>query len=168
MLVRFPSAAEYALAVDKEHRWLPALASQLPLPIPVPLAKDEPGAGYPYSWSVYLWLGGEPASADGIADPVRFAVDLAGFLTALRGIDPAGGSLPGKHNWFRGGTLRTYDGETQNALAHSPLTAASSAVTVRLHGAGMPVRSLARTTAPLRASYSKRSSSQAIPQHAAA
>ena len=61
MLVRLPSAAEYALAVDKEHRWLPALAPRLPLPIPVPLAKGEPGAGYPYSWSVYRWLDGEPA-----------------------------------------------------------------------------------------------------------
>lgn len=117
MLVRLPSAAEYALAVDKEHRWLPALASQLPLPIPVPLAKGGPGEGYPYSWSIYQWLGGEPASADRIADPVRFAVDLAGFLTALRSIDPAGGPRPGKHNWFRGGTLRTYDGVAQKALA---------------------------------------------------
>ncbi|TVZ05909.1 aminoglycoside phosphotransferase family protein [Trebonia kvetii] len=117
MLVRLPSASEYALAVGKEHRWLPVLAPQLPLPIPVPLAKGEPGAGYPYSWSIYPWLDGEPASADRIADPVRFAVDLAGFLTALRSIDPADGPRPGKHNWFRGGTLRTYDGQTQNALA---------------------------------------------------
>jgi aminoglycoside phosphotransferase (APT) family kinase protein len=117
MLVRLPSASEYALAVGKEHRWLPVLAPQLPLPVPVPLAKGEPGAGYPYQWSVYPWLAGEPASADGIADPVRFAVDLAGFLTALRGIDPAGGPRPGKHNWFRGGPLRTYDGQARNALA---------------------------------------------------
>jgi aminoglycoside phosphotransferase (APT) family kinase protein len=117
MLVRLPSASEYALAVGKEHRWLPVLAPQLPLPIPVPLAKGEPGAGFPYSWSIYPWLDGEPASADRIADPVRFAVDLAGFLTALRSIDPADGPRPGKHNWFRGGTLRTYDGQTQNALA---------------------------------------------------
>jgi aminoglycoside phosphotransferase (APT) family kinase protein len=117
MLVRLPSASQYALAVDKEHRWLPVLAPQLPLPVPVPLGRGEPGAGYPYSWSVYPWLGGEPASAGRIADPVRFAVDLAGFLTALRSIDPAGGPGPGKHNWFRGGTLRTYGGQTQNALA---------------------------------------------------
>ena len=116
MLVRLPSAAEYALAVDKEHRWLPALAPRLPLPVPVPLGKGEPGAGYPYSWSVYPWLDGEPASADRIADPVRFAVDLAGFLTALRSTDPADGPRPGKHNWFRGGTLRTYDGAAQRAL----------------------------------------------------
>jgi len=111
------SASEYALAVSKEHRWLPVLAPQLPLPIPVPLAKGEPGAGYPYSWSVYPWLDGESASADAIADPVRFAVELAGFLTALRSIDSADGPRPGKHNWFRGGTLRTYDRQTQNALA---------------------------------------------------
>ncbi|HEY2076903.1 MAG TPA: aminoglycoside phosphotransferase family protein [Streptosporangiaceae bacterium] len=117
MVVRLPSASEYALAVDKEHRWLPALARQLPLPIPVPVVKGEPGAGYPYSWSVYQWLGGEPASADRIADPVRFAVDLAGFLTALQSIDPAEGPRPGKHNWFRGGTLRTYDRQVQDALA---------------------------------------------------
>jgi aminoglycoside phosphotransferase (APT) family kinase protein len=116
MVVRLPSAAEYALAVDKEHWWLPVLAPHLPLPVPVPLAKGEPGADYPYAWSVYPWLDGEPARADRIADPVRFAVDLAGFLTALRSIDPAGGPRPGKHNWFRGGPLRTYDGVADSAL----------------------------------------------------
>ena len=117
MLVRLPSAAEYALAVDKEHRWLPVLAARLPLPIPVPLARGEPGAGYPYSWSIYQWLDGEPASPDRIADPVRFAVDLADFLTALRSLDPADGPRPGVHNWFRGGTLRTYRGLVHRALA---------------------------------------------------
>jgi aminoglycoside phosphotransferase (APT) family kinase protein len=117
MVVRLPSASEYALAVEKEERWLPVLAPRLPLPIPVPLAKGEPGAGYPYSWSIRRWLGGQPASADGIAYPVRFAGDLAGFLAALRTIDPAGGPRPGTHNWFRGGPLRTYDEETQRALA---------------------------------------------------
>jgi aminoglycoside phosphotransferase (APT) family kinase protein len=116
MSVRLPSAAEYALAVEKEHRWLPHFAARLPLPIPVPVAKGEPGAGYPYPWSIYEWLDGEPGSADRIADPVRFAVDLAEFLSALQSIDPAGGPLPGKHNWFRGGTLRTFDGLAQQAL----------------------------------------------------
>jgi aminoglycoside phosphotransferase (APT) family kinase protein len=117
MLVRLPSAAEYALAVAKEHRWLPVLASQLPLPVPVPLAKGVPGADYPYPWSVYQWLSGEPATADRIADPVRFAVDLAEFLAALRSVDPADGPRPGKHNWFRGGALRTYDRTVGDALA---------------------------------------------------
>ncbi|MER9210276.1 phosphotransferase, partial [Mesorhizobium sp. M0771] len=34
MTLRLPSAAPYALQVEKEHRWLPRLAPLLPLPIP--------------------------------------------------------------------------------------------------------------------------------------
>jgi len=120
MSVRLPSAAEYALAVGKEHRWLPQLAVQLPLPISNPLAQGRPGRGYPFAWSVYQWLPGEPVTADRIAngtlDPVRFARDLADFLTALQRIDPTDGPAPGTHNWFRGATLRTYDTTTQEAL----------------------------------------------------
>ncbi|GAA3955070.1 aminoglycoside phosphotransferase family protein [Actinoplanes auranticolor] len=116
-LVRLPSAAEYAQAVDKEHRWLPVLASRLPLPVPTPLARGGPGAGYPFPWSIYQWLDGEPARVERIADPVRFALDLAEFLAALRGIEAAGGPQPGLHNWFRGGTLRTYEQEVRRALA---------------------------------------------------
>ncbi|GIJ21231.1 aminoglycoside phosphotransferase family protein [Micromonospora lutea] len=115
--MRLPSAAEYALAVEKEHRWLPALAARLPLPIPTPVAKGEPGAGYPYPWSIYRWLDGETASVEGVADPVRFALDLAGFLAALQSVDAAGGPQPGIHNWFRGGSLRTYDKDVERALA---------------------------------------------------
>ena len=61
-LVRLPSAAAYALAVEKERRWLPRLAGQLPLPIPIPLGHGVPGAGYPYAWSIYGWLEGDRAS----------------------------------------------------------------------------------------------------------
>jgi aminoglycoside phosphotransferase (APT) family kinase protein len=117
MSVRLPSAAEYALAVGKEQCWLPVLAPRLPLPIPVPLAEGRPGADYPFPWSVYPWLDGEPASADRIADPVRFAADLAEFLAALQSVDTGGAPRPGKHNWFRGGTLRTYDEAARRALA---------------------------------------------------
>lgn len=61
MSVRLPSAVGYVPQVTKEHRWLPFLAPQLPLPIPVPLAKGVPGEGYPFDWSVYRWLKGNPA-----------------------------------------------------------------------------------------------------------
>ncbi|WP_328649546.1 aminoglycoside phosphotransferase family protein [Amycolatopsis sp. NBC_00348] len=117
MSVRLPSAAEYALAVTKEQRWLPVLAPRLPLPIPVPLAEGGPGAGYPFAWSIYPWLEGEPASADRIADPVGFAADLADFLVALRSVDTTDAPRPGTHNWFRGSTLRTYDESARRALA---------------------------------------------------
>ncbi len=116
MTARLPSAAEYALAVEKEQRWLPVLASRLPLPIPVPLAEGRPGADYPFAWSIYPWLAGEPARRERVADPVGFATDLAGFLAALRSIDTAGAPRPGKHNWFRGGTLRTFDDLVRRSL----------------------------------------------------
>jgi aminoglycoside phosphotransferase (APT) family kinase protein len=109
MSVRLPSAAEYARAVDKEHRWLPALSPHLPLPVPTPLAKGRPGAGYPFAWSVYRWLDGAPATAAGITDPVRFALDLAAFIAALRAVEKSEGPGPGTHNWFRGGPLRRFD-----------------------------------------------------------
>ncbi|QFU89227.1 Phosphotransferase enzyme family protein [Amycolatopsis sp. YIM 10] len=38
-------------------------------------------------------------------------------MAARQGIDAAGGPRPGKHNWFRGATLRTYDAQAQRALA---------------------------------------------------
>ncbi|GAB2589949.1 aminoglycoside phosphotransferase [Paractinoplanes abujensis] len=117
MSLRLPSAAEYAQAVEKEHRWLPFFAGRLPRPVPVPLALGAPGEGYPFPWSVYRWLDGRRARAAEIADPVRFALDLAEFLAALQEIDPAEGPAPGTHNWFRGGPLTVFDGLATDALA---------------------------------------------------
>ena len=95
MSVRLPSAAEYAWRSTRNTGGFRCSPLALPLPIPAPLAKGEPGAGYPFSWSIYRWLDGETASADRIADPVRFALDLAGFLAALQSVDTAGGPRPG-------------------------------------------------------------------------
>ena len=117
MLVRLPSAAEYALAVEKEHRWLPELGDQLPIPIPVPLGLGLPAAGYPFHWSVYGWLPGEAADRLKISDPLGIAEDVARFLEALQRIRATGGPQPGIHNWFRGTTLRTYDSTARSALA---------------------------------------------------
>ncbi len=116
MVVRLPSAAKYAQAVEKEHRWLPRLAPHLPLPTPTPLAMGAPSSDYPYAWSVYRWLDGHTASPELITRPVGFATDLATFLVALQAVDPTDGPQPGIHNGYRGGTLRTYDKNTQRAL----------------------------------------------------
>jgi aminoglycoside phosphotransferase (APT) family kinase protein len=115
--VRLPSGDWYAEQVSKEQRWLPLLAPQLPLPIPAPVAMGEPAAGYPYRWSVYRWLEGEIATRAPIADMPAFAGELAGFLAALARADAAGGPPPGRHNFFRGGPLVTYAGETHDAIA---------------------------------------------------
>jgi aminoglycoside phosphotransferase (APT) family kinase protein len=116
LTIRLPSGNWYAKQVDKEQRWLPVLAAQLPLPIPTPVAKGEPDAEFPYPWSVYRWLGGEPASTACIRDPSEFATTLARFLNALGRIDATGGPAPGRHNFFRGGPLATYEEETFQAI----------------------------------------------------
>lgn len=116
MSVRLPSAERYVAQVEKEHRWLPALASQLPLPIPAPLAIGRPDAGYPWPWSIYGWIEGDRASRGAISDLTAFAEELADFLVALRRIDASDGPLAGAQNFHRGGSLAVYDGETRQAL----------------------------------------------------
>lgn len=117
MSVRLPSAARYVEQVAKEHRWLPALARQLPLPIPAPIALGEQDETYPWPWSVYRWIEGEPASTARIDNLNDFATTLAGFLRALYAIDAREGPTAGAHNFYRGGPVATYDGETRAALA---------------------------------------------------
>lgn len=116
MSVRLPSGDEYTAQVDKEHRWLPFLAPQLPLPIPQPLAKGKPSEEFPRPWSIYRWLEGELPAIDRIADLERFACDLARFLDALYRIEPAGGPPAGPHSHFRGGQVSTWDTQTRGLI----------------------------------------------------
>lgn len=117
MSVRLPSAACYAGQVAKEQLWLPVLAPTLPLAIPIPLAMGAPEFAYPWPWSIYQWLEGKHASLRRIADLTDFARDLANFLNAFQILDASKGPPPGEHNFFRGGPLATYDGETRSAIA---------------------------------------------------
>ena len=116
MSVRFPSALPYVTQVEKEHRWLPMIRPHVPLAIPFPLGLGTPGVGYPWPWSVYGWLDGNPAEPNHIHDLGRFAVDLARFLLALRRIDARNGPVAGAHNFHRGGALTVYDGETRRSV----------------------------------------------------
>ena len=114
--VRLPSAPRYAGQVEKEHRWLPRLAPLLPLPIPQPLALGQPSDAFPFAWSVFRWIEGDTADLAPIRDQPALAVALARFLRALQAADARGGPAPGAHNFFRGGSLATYDAETRAAI----------------------------------------------------
>jgi aminoglycoside phosphotransferase (APT) family kinase protein len=72
--------------------------------------------GYPWEWSIYQWLPGEPAATAYIPDLTRFASDLAQFLGALYRIDPSDGPPAGPHSFYRGGPLSTYDAETRRSI----------------------------------------------------
>ena len=117
MKVRLPSAKGYAEQTDKEFHWLPRLAPLLPLPVPTPLAVGNPALGYPWRWAVYDWIEGLTAMQREVPDLNRLAQDVAGFLLSLQRIDASGGPAPGPHNFYRGGPVSVYDGETREALA---------------------------------------------------
>jgi aminoglycoside phosphotransferase (APT) family kinase protein len=117
MAVRLPSGQAYAAQVDKENRWLPVLAAQLPVAIPEPLGRGDPSELFPWPWSVRRWLPGEPATGDRVTDLRALARDLASFLSRLAEADPAGGPPPGEHNFLRGAPVRAYDAATRAAIA---------------------------------------------------
>ena len=95
MIVRLPSAAEYAVQVEKEHRWLPTLQPYLPLEIPTPIAIGNPAEGYPWKRSIYRWIEGDVATPERISNLGDCAGELARFLIALHEIDPTDGPRPG-------------------------------------------------------------------------
>jgi aminoglycoside phosphotransferase (APT) family kinase protein len=116
LAARLPRVERATRQVDKEHEWLARLAPHLPLAIPVPLARGMPGEGYPWNWSLSPWLEGENATIERVADLRLAATDLARFVAALHRIDPAGGPLPGEHNFGRGEPLAQRDGRTREAI----------------------------------------------------
>lgn len=137
--VRLPSDRGYAEQAEKESRWLPVLAPHLPAKVPEPLALGAPELGYPWQWSVYDWLEGEPARRGNVADRVEFAREVAGFLAALHRIDAQDGPPPGTHNFLRGAPVMSaygddarrwvdaLDGVIDTRGAHAVLDAAQAA-----------------------------------------
>lgn len=111
MVVRLPLMENGAGDVARERAWLPRLAPRLPVAIPEVLGTGEPGEGYPWPWSVYAWLPGEPPEAGALQDPAALARDLAGFVTAMRGI-----TLPDAPVAHRGGPLAALDAATRAAI----------------------------------------------------
>ena len=111
MVVRLPRIPGAARQVDKEQRWLPHLAPQLPLQVPVPLGRGVPGQGFPMPWSVYAWLDGENAFDRPIIDLRDAAIELGGFVAALRSVDATGGPQSS-----RGGPVSARDDDVRAAI----------------------------------------------------
>lgn len=116
MSVRLPSGPSYASQIEKELTWLPIFKNQISLPIPSPIAKGVPSSKYPFNWIINPWIEGETVNYDNVCDLKELAVDLARFLKELQSIDASLGPLAGEHNFYRGGSLEVYDGETRDTL----------------------------------------------------
>lgn len=83
LTVRVPRRQLGADLVANEHRWLPELATRLPIAIPSPVRRGEPNDEYPWKWSVCPWFDGEVAADADVADSGREAQRLGAFVAAL-------------------------------------------------------------------------------------
>lgn len=119
MSIRLPSAVSYAPQVEKEQKWLPLLSKKLSLPISMPIAKGNPSEEYPWPWSINKWLEGETLSQENLNDLNQLAIDLGSFLIELQSIDASEGPLAGEHNFYRGGSIAVYDGESRYAIENN-------------------------------------------------
>jgi aminoglycoside phosphotransferase (APT) family kinase protein len=116
LLIRLPRVSWAALQVEKEQAWLPRLSPLLPFDVPKPVAEGRPSGLFPWAWSVYTWVEGEPLSPDSEVDWEGVADDLAYFVSALHSVDAKGGPPAGQHNFGRGMPLATRDEATRRAL----------------------------------------------------
>ena len=114
MVVRLPRLKDIADTVDKEHWWLSKFASFLPLTIPVPIVKGLPTEDYPWHWSVFPWIHGEP---DAATDYYQVATMLGQFIAALQRIDTTGELLGDVRKEHR--SLELVADESVRAAIHS-------------------------------------------------
>ncbi|MEV6103262.1 aminoglycoside phosphotransferase family protein [Streptomyces sp. NPDC051940] len=112
MVVRLPLVKGGAKDVAMEQRWLPRLAPLLPAALPGVLGAGGPGAGFPWPWSVYGWLGGANPEPGELTEPLLLAKDLAEFVSAMWRV-----TLPDAPTAHRGGPLTALDAETRSAIA---------------------------------------------------
>jgi aminoglycoside phosphotransferase (APT) family kinase protein len=63
-----------------ELRWLPQLASSLPVPISVATFTGRPNENYPYVWAMMGWSAGRGADVPEVATNGSVAQDTANFL----------------------------------------------------------------------------------------
>jgi aminoglycoside phosphotransferase (APT) family kinase protein len=103
-------------AIDVEGRCLARIAPRLPFAAPEQLATGEPGAGYPFRWSVHRWIEGQPVSRAPVGDLVALAEDLAAWIAALHRIDTTGGRDAALHD-LRGAPLAVRDADTRRGLS---------------------------------------------------
>lgn len=93
MAVRLPRVEQYAWKpgkLEEHHAWLQTLAPQLAGAIPSPLGVGQPGAGYPFTWAVHIWLEGENPRPAVDGNSEALAEDLASFVASLHAAPAAG------------------------------------------------------------------------------
>lgn len=120
LAARFPlrdqPAAEVRAWLAAEGAAAAEFAGASTVPAPELVALGAPGHGYPMPWGVQTWVPGHDATVDNPGDSLEFATDLAGLITAMRGVDMRGRVFEGRG---RGGHLPDHDAWMATCFNHS-------------------------------------------------
>jgi aminoglycoside phosphotransferase (APT) family kinase protein len=128
LAVRLPRRRQGADLVVNEQRWLPELASRLPIPVPVPVRVGLPSDDYPWNWTVVAWFDGDVAADVGLVDPIFEAQRLGRFVDALHAPAPADAPM----NPFRGQPLADLRPRVVDSIERLGGSIDEAAVTERL------------------------------------
>lgn len=114
IVARMPKVGWAADQVESDARWLPVVAPHLPVRVPAPIFVGEPGANFPWRWSLVPWIPGTTPPRLG-CDDVSLASDLAAFARALHSVEADGGPL--KPPGTRGSALIHADPPVREAVS---------------------------------------------------
>jgi aminoglycoside phosphotransferase (APT) family kinase protein len=112
LAVRLPRILAAVNLIRNEQRWLPVLASRLPIPVPAPVRVGEPEDGFPWPWSVVPWVPGRSAEHEPPAPAEAGA--FGRFLAAVH--RPAPDGFP-RNDW-RGVPLADVSDRLEQRLHH--------------------------------------------------
>lgn len=98
LAIRLPRSDDYVADLANEVRWLPRLASALPVAVPDVVAVGRPSEAFTRPWAVVSWVEGElPLALDG-PQQERLAASLGSFLQDLHAVD-TGDVAAGPERW---------------------------------------------------------------------
>jgi aminoglycoside phosphotransferase (APT) family kinase protein len=89
-LLRLPRIIGSAENIAKEAKWLPKLATHLPIAVPEIIGKGAPTPDYPFSWLICRYIEGNNPSPKTQFAPHQAAIDLGHFVAAMQKIDTNG------------------------------------------------------------------------------
>lgn len=112
MIVRMPRIDSAANSLMKEKRWLPTLASRLPINIPNVIGVGNPDEIYPYPWIVGNFIEGKHLSNENKLDLNQAAIDLGNFVLSMQRVSTKDAPF-----CSRGKPLSTRDKDIREAIA---------------------------------------------------
>lgn len=115
-LARFPTAKRYESQIERTFSSMRRISKHFDFSVPELVGIGSSDGPYPFRWAITSWIEGIPIDTQsGAIDPC-LASQVGEFLAKLHLLDASDGPQPGRDNFHRGGSLRTYEVEARLAL----------------------------------------------------